>query len=263
MALWYNDRMGLLRIGAPRIGEESRCSVDIILFAVIIFVASILQTSTGFGFSILATPFLLLLFRPAQAIQINLILSLVISAALIAKIRKDIDYGILKRLVIGSAAGLPLGIVIFSLIDIGYLKLGVSLIILALTVMLMLKFRINQSRGRDLAVGGLSGSLTTSIGMPGPPLLLYFSGTDTQKAKLRGTTLAFYLFIYSLSLIIQVIVAGTSKTVWVSSGIALPLVFIGLFIGQRLFNVINQRVFQIFTYIILIFTGVYMLIESL
>lgn len=129
--------------------------------------------------------------------------------------------------------------------------------------MLMLKFRINQSRGRDLAVGGLSGSLTTSIGMPGPPLLLYFSGTDTQKAKLRGTTLAFYLFIYSLSLIIQVIVAGTSKTVWVSSGMALPLVFIGLFIGQRLFNVINQRVFQIFTYIILIFTGVYMLIDSL
>lgn len=113
MALWYNDRMGLLRIEAPRIGEESRCSVDIILFAVIIFVASILQTSTGFGFSILATPFLLLLFRPAEAIQINLILSLVISAALIAKIRKDIDYGILKRLVIGSAAGLTLGIVVF------------------------------------------------------------------------------------------------------------------------------------------------------
>ncbi len=160
--------------------------MDIMLFAVIIFVASILQTSTGFGFSILATPFLLLLFQPNEAIQINLILSLVISAALIARIRKDIDYGILKRLVMGSAVGLPLGIVIFSFIDIRYLKLGVSLIILALTVMLMLKFRIRQSHGRDLAVGGLSGSLTTSIGMPGPPLLLYFSGTDTQKAKLRG-----------------------------------------------------------------------------
>lgn len=237
--------------------------MDIALFVSIIFVASILQTSTGFGFSILATPFLLLLFQPAEAIQINLILSLVISAALIAKIRKDIDYGILKRLVIGSAAGLPTGIIVFSFIDIHALKLGVSLIILALTALLMLKFRISRNRGRDLAVGGLSGSLTTSIGMPGPPLLLYFSGTDTQKAKLRGTTLAFYLFIYSLSLIIQVTVSGTSRTVWISSGAALPLVFAGLFLGQRLFNVINQRVFQIFTYIILIFTGVYMLIESL
>lgn len=244
--------------------EESRCNpVDILLFMVIIFVASILQTSTGFGFSILATPFLLLLFEPAEAIQINLILSLIISAALIFRIRKDIDFGILKRLVIGSVIGLPIGIAVFSWIDIGRLKLGVSLIILLLTVMLMLRFRIRQRPGRDLAVGGLSGALTTSIGMPGPPLLLYFSGTDTQKEQLRATTLAFYLFIYTLSLLIQAIVAGSTKTVWTSSAMALPLVSLGLFLGQRLFRVINQRVFQIFTYVILIFTGVYMLIESL
>ncbi|GAB6927854.1 sulfite exporter TauE/SafE family protein [Paenibacillus sp. JCM 10914] len=237
--------------------------MDFLLFAIIIFVASILQTSTGFGFSILATPFLLLLFQPAEAIQINLILSLVISAALIAKIRKDVDFGMLKRLIIGSVVGLPIGIIIFSVIQIHQLKLGVSLIILALTALLMFQFRIRQTRGRDGIAGAISGSLTTSIGMPGPPLLLYFSGTDTQKEKLRGTTLAFYLFIYTLSLAIQVIVAGTSKTVWFSSSMALPLVFIGLLLGQRLFKVINQRVFQIFTYVILVFTGVYMLMESL
>src|SRR5690625_6271974 len=56
---------------------------EIILFIVIILLASILQTSTGFGFSIMATPFLLLMFEAREAIQINLILSLVISCALI------------------------------------------------------------------------------------------------------------------------------------------------------------------------------------
>ncbi|MFH0070782.1 sulfite exporter TauE/SafE family protein, partial [Peribacillus sp. NPDC056705] len=175
----------------------------------------------------------------------------------------DVDFGMLKRLIIGSVVGLPIGIIIFSVIQIHQLKLGVSLIILVLTALLMLQFRIRQTRGRDGIAGAISGSLTTSIGMPGPPLLLYFSGTDTQKEKLRGTTLAFYLFIYTLSLAIQVIVAGTSKTVWLSSSMALPLVFVGLLLGQRLFKVINQRVFQIFTYVILIFTGVYMLMESL
>ena len=96
-----------------------------------------------------------------------------------------------------------------------------------------------------------------------PPLLLYFSGTDTQKEKLRGTTLAFYLFIYFVSLIIQVIFAGTNKTVWASSLWALPLVFVGLYLGQLLFKWINQNVFRIFTHIILLFTGIYLLIESL
>ena len=99
--------------------------MEIIAFFIIILVASILQTSTGFGFSILATPFLLLIFEPVEAIQINLILSLIISIALIMKIRKDIDFGIVRRFVIGSVAGLPTGIMIFMLIDINRLKLGV------------------------------------------------------------------------------------------------------------------------------------------
>ncbi len=228
----------------------------------IILIASILQTSTGFGFSILATPFLLLLFQPAEAIQINLILSFVISLALIAKIKQDIDFGVLKRFLFGSVAGLPLGMLVFLVLDVTKLKLGISIIILILTVVLIWKFRISQTKPRDYIVGGLSGILTTSIGMPGPPLLLYFAGTATQKAVLRGTTLAFYLVIYLLSIIMQVSFAGATKTMWLASGLALPIVFLGLYVGQLLFTRINERHFQIVLYVILAFTGVYLLFES-
>ncbi|MGG3914166.1 sulfite exporter TauE/SafE family protein [Rossellomorea vietnamensis] len=234
----------------------------LILFIAIILCASILQTSTGFGFSIMATPFLLLLYPPKEAIQINLILSLVISLALIVKIRRDIDISLVKRFVVGSMPGLLLGILIFTLIDMSFLKVVISLVIILLTTLLIMKFRIRQSTPRDFLAGGLSGVLTTSIGMPGPPLLLYFSGTGTKKEKLRGTTLAFYLFIYLVSLGIQVAVAGTTLTVWESSLQALPVVAVGLITGQALFSKINQRLFQIVTYILLLFTGIYLLIES-
>lgn len=229
----------------------------------IILCASILQTSTGFGFSIMATPFLLLLYPPKEAIQINLILSLVISLALIVKIRRDIDFTLVKRFVIGSVPGLFLGIVVFTLIDMSLLKVVISLVIILLTILLIMKFRITQSTPRDFLAGGLSGVLTTSIGMPGPPLLLYFSGTGTKKDKLRGTTLAFYLFIYLISLGIQVNVAGTTLTVWKSSLQALPVVAVGLLSGQALFSKINQKLFQIFTYVLLLFSGIYLLIESI
>lgn len=209
----------------------------------------------------MATPFLLMIFEPREAIQINLILSLVISTALIAKIRKDVNRGILKRLIMGSVPGLPIGIITFLLADIGNLKIGISIVILTLTLMLMMSFRMKMTYHRDYVVGGLSGLLTTGIGMPGPPLLLYFSGTDTPKEQLRATTLAFYLFIYSVSLIIQVLFAGTNKIVWTSSGMALPLVVMGLYFGQLLFHRINQQYFRIFTYAILLFTGVYLLIQ--
>lgn len=237
--------------------------MEFAVFTIVILIASILQTSTGFGFSILATPFLLLIFEPAEAIQINLILSLLISAALIAKVRKDVDIGVLKRFIAGSSLGLPVGIAVFLMIDLNSLKLMVSLLILLLTLMLIFKFRISRNNKRDLLVGGLSGSLTTSIGMPGPPILLYFSGTETKKETLRSTTLAFYLFIYLVSLIMQVSFAGTNKTVWLSSFWAIPLVAAGLYLGQLLFGRINQRIFRMFTYVILLFTGSYLLLESL
>ncbi|SES62831.1 Uncharacterized membrane protein YfcA [Oceanobacillus limi] len=235
----------------------------VFLFLCIIFVASVLQTSTGFGFSIIATPFLLMLFLPQEAIQINIILSLLISISLIWKISIDIDFVILKRFIIGSVLGVPFGIVIFISININAFKIGVSVLLLVLTLLLICNFRVKKTRIRDFIVGGLSGLLTTSIGMPGPPLLLYFTGTDTEKAKLRATTLGFYLFIYFISLITQVIFTGTNKLIWESSLYAIPIVFMGLFIGQIIFKLLNQRIFKIFTYILLGFTGIYLLIGSL
>ncbi len=230
---------------------------------IIILCASILQTSTGFGFSIMATPFLLLIFEPREAIQINLVLSLVISVALIAKIRKDVDTGILKRFIVGSLPGLPIGMTIFLVADAEKLKMGIGIIILILTILLMRHFRLKKSKQRDLLVGSVSGVMTTGIGMPGPPLLLYFSGTDTKKESLRATTLAFYLFIYFVSLVVQVMFAGTSQTAWRSSAMALPVVAVGLYFGQLLFHRINQKIFRLFTYAILLFTGIYLLVQTL
>jgi len=234
----------------------------VLSFLCIILVASVLQTSTGFGFFIMATPFLLMLFLPQEAIQINIILSLLISVSLVWKIRADIDFTTLKRFMMGSIAGVPFGILLFVSININAFKLGVSILLLVLTLLLIFNFRVKSTRMRDFMVGGLSGLLTTSIGMPGPPLLLYFTGTDTEKGKLRATTLAFYLFIYFISLITQILFTGTNPLIWESSLYAIPIVFVGLYAGQIIFKWLNQRVFKIFTYILLSFTGTYLLIES-
>lgn len=236
---------------------------NFIEFICIIFIASILQTSTGFGFSIMATPFLLMIFKPQEAIQINIILSLIISGALIMKIKKDIDKLLLKKLVLGSIIGIPFGGLVYLSIDIVTFKIIISVILLMLTLMLILKIRFKSTTARDYIIGGISGLLTISIGMPGPPLLIYFAGTNTVKEKTRATTLAFYLFIYFVSLITQMFLTGTDMHIWRSSLYAIPSVFIGLVIGQVLFKHLNQKVFGIFTYILLGCTGVFLLVDSI
>ncbi|TKI79269.1 sulfite exporter TauE/SafE family protein, partial [Bacillus wiedmannii] len=75
-------------------------------------------------------------------IQINIILSLIISISLIWKIRMDIDFILLKRLIFGSIAGVPFGILIFTSININTFKLAISILLLLLTLMLICNFKI-------------------------------------------------------------------------------------------------------------------------
>ena len=229
---------------------------------IIVFVASLLQTSTGYGFSIVGTPFLLLIYPAHMAIQINIILSICLSAFMIFKITKEIDKSLLVRLIKGSVMGLIFGIFIYIFLDIQLLKMTVGALILFLTILLILKLTINRTQNKDFITGGISGLLTTSIGVPGSPLLLYFSGAGIDKTTLRSTILAYYLFVYFVSLVMQISFGGTSKETWIFSLLAIPPLFAGIILGQLFFKWISQKVFRINTYIILMFTGVYLLVTS-
>src|SRR5699024_2815559 len=121
---------------------SQRRFMSILLFCLIILVASSLQTSTGFGFSIFATPFLLFLFSSNEAIQINLILSFLISLTLFTKIKQDVDTITVRRFIIGSSMGVFIGIIIFLFLNVIQLKIIIGIIILILTCLLILKFRI-------------------------------------------------------------------------------------------------------------------------
>lgn len=230
---------------------------------IIVLVASILQSGTGFGFAIMATPFLLLLFEFHDAIQLNIILSLLISLLMIYKIRKEINKESLIRLTKGSLVGVLPGILLFSFLDVRPLKIFVSLLILISTGLLVAKVSIKESNSKEFTTGVLSGLLTTSLGMPGPPLLIYFAGTKVDKSTLRGTTLAYFIFVFLLSLLLQFSTYNISDDVWTATLWSLPFTLLGIYLGQWLFARLNQQLFQKLIYILLFFTGIYLLIESI
>lgn len=237
--------------------------LELTFYFFIILTAAILQTSTGFGFSIMATPFLLLLFSPQQAMQLNIILSLVISFSLLWKVKKDIEFALLKKIMIGSIVGAPVGSLLFAIVDVTTFKLLIAVLLIGLTIMLIKNLSIQQTNGRDYGVGFISGMFTTSIGMAGPPLLLYFASTHKKKDTIRATSLAYYIFIYLINLLSQLTIEGTSKTVWLNSLYALPIVLIGLIVGQLLFRKLNQKLFLVFIYVLLVASGIMLFIQSI
>lgn len=230
--------------------------------AAIVIVASTLQAATGFGFSIIGTPILLLLYPAHTAIQINMILSLVLSVFMLKKTGRAMDKGLLIRLIQGSGVGILLGLLLFLNMSMRTLTIFIGVLILLLTVLLMLRLKIRPTPTGDRLTGGMSGILTSSIGVPGPPLLLYFVGSDLEKNVLRSTTLIYNLFVYSISLLLQISFAGTSREAWTGSAISLLPLILGIFLGQWLFTKISQKVFRVLTYLLLLAIGGYLLLSS-
>lgn len=229
----------------------------------IVLVASTLQVATGFGFAIMATPFLLLLFEAHDAIQLNIILCLLTSLLMIYKIRHEINMKILGRLIRGSLIGIIPGLLLFIFLDVRPLKILVSILILASTGLLVAKINFKPSKVKELIVGTFSGLLTTSIGMPGPPLMIYFTGAEVDKATIRSTTLAYVVFVNLIGFSLQFTMHHSSSVIWISTLWSIPFLLLGIFLGQWIFARLNQRLLQRIIYLLLLTTGLYLLITTI
>ncbi|NLB89125.1 MAG: sulfite exporter TauE/SafE family protein [Syntrophomonadaceae bacterium] len=236
--------------------------MDLLAFIVIVLVASTLQAATGFGFAIMAIPFFLLLFEPYDAIQLNIILSLIICITMVYKIRHDIDKGMLFRLTLGSLIGVFPGLMMLTFFNEQTLKIFVSIILLISVGLLISQVKLKQSIFKEIIVGAVSGLLTSSIGMGGPPLMIYFLGAKTDKATLHATTIAYFIFVSAVSFLLQFWKYSISSNVWVLTLWAIPVLLIGMLIGQWIFARLDQQLFRKIIYILLIASSLYMLFTS-
>ncbi len=234
--------------------------MNTLAFILVVLVASTLQSATGFGFAIMATPFFLLLFEMHDAIQLNIILSLLLCLTMIYKVRHEIDKGILWRLIKGSLIGVLPGLMLLNFFNEQALKIFVSIIILTSVGLLISQVKIRQSTTKEFIVGVFSGLLTSSIGMGGPPLMIYFLGAKTDKATLHATTIAYFIFVSSVSFMLQFWKYNITPMVWTATLWAIPVLLIGVLLGLLVFARLNQQLFRQAIYMLLIFSGLYMLI---
>ena len=84
-----------------------------------------------------------------------------------------------------------------------------------------------------------------------------------EKAALRSTTLAFVLFVYAASLLLQMTTGTSNLAIWKIALSLAPVAVIGIMAGQYMFRHINQKIFTLITYLILGITGSHLLITTL
>jgi uncharacterized membrane protein YfcA len=234
-----------------------------LFLAIAIFFSALLQAGTGFGFSILATPLLLIVFPNPAAIQINIILSIVLSAMLFPREKKHMDLTLLRRLSLSSIVALPFGVLLAVRWEAKMLSLVLGIILLMVTALLCLRLRFTRSATRDRLTGALSGLMTASAAMPGPVILVYFLGLSLDKAVLRSTALCYFGLIYAVGLLFHVSFINVARETWLAALTLVPALLIGLLCGWRLFNRASESSFRKILISILLLTGLVAVLSGL
>jgi uncharacterized membrane protein YfcA len=174
--------------------------VTVVLSVGVVIVAGILTGVTGFGFSVLSVPLLLLFFRPHEVVVIALCLVPLTSGVLLATrgLRGQVDTRQLVALTGFSVVGLPVGLVLFEHVDPMWVTGLMGVVLIGYAVYGLVGAGHLRLGRRWIAPSGfLGGVLATSTGLSGPAVAMYVQGRRASAVQ-RTATMAAYVGAISL-----------------------------------------------------------------
>lgn len=239
-----------------------------ILFGVVVFLTNVIQCVTGFAGTVLAMPFSVLLVGFDVAKPILNLLGLLASVYVVAVCFRHIRRKELAVIVGVMAAGMAAGMYLkrFFTGDPTLLYRTLGLIVIAFAVMNAALFFTKRENVRLPAP--LSVLLLVAAGVVhgmfvcgGPLLVTYASGRIRQRDAFRGTISAAWILLNGI-LFVSDMVGGafTPHTVKLSL-VAVPILALAVFIGDRIAKKLDRRVFLILTYILMLVSGISLLIK--
>lgn len=229
----------------------------------IVLLASVAQTLTGFGFALVAVPFLLLVVDVRDTVVITTLLSLTVNVMVARGVWRDIPWRTVSWLALGSFAGMPAGLAVLLLAPEDALKLGVGLATVAMAAALGRGLRFgSESAASGLGVGVISGVLKTSTSINGPPVVLYLQGLRHPPSGFRGALAVFFFVTGTVTLAVFAATGVLSLRALTFSAASLPVVFAGAWAGHALVRRVDAVRFRSIVFALLLVAALSAVVTS-
>lgn len=226
--------------------------------------SGILQGYAGFGGALFAAPFFALLFGPAAGFSMLVILMLVSQAPLFPEALRKADWKEFAPPSLAAAITMPLGVSFLVGADPTFIRRGMGVFILLITVVMMLGYRYTGKRRIwvGIGTGGAAGAISGFFGVPAFPLAaIYLHHADRSPGEIRANVLAAICCTLTVYLIVLILNGAYDLTVLIRAAILTPIFMGGVYLGQYLFRIAPADWFKKVTYVVLICTALIMLIS--
>ena len=111
--------------------------IEIVVSALVLAVAGFTVGAIGFGFGLTTTPVLLLYLDPQTVVIVVNTVAVLAFGLMLIETREHVRYRELTPMVVAGALGAPIGVYALSTLDPSALRIGISVLVLALTALVI------------------------------------------------------------------------------------------------------------------------------
>jgi uncharacterized protein len=233
----------------------------------VIFVATLIRSSLGFGEALVAMPLLALRLPVRIAAPLVVLVSITVAGVIVAQDWRDIHMRSAGWLVASSLVGIPVGVLLL----VGGHERGIKGV-LAVVIIAFSAYSLigrmppeikSDARAWLLGCGFCSGVLGGAYGMNGPPLVIYGAMRRWSARHFRATLQAYFLPASIIGLgsywLAGLLVATVTRYYLLSLPVALPAIWLGGAVNRRL----HGQFFFKLVYVGLTGVGTILLVQAL
>jgi uncharacterized membrane protein YfcA len=217
--------------------------------AVCIGVAAVVGGATGFGAALIATPFMLLAgYSVPEVVVINLVAGVVTRLGVALRLWDRIHWRRVALLVLGSVPGAWIGTLTLPWLPEHQLKQTVGVVVvLCGTGMALARFSRAYTPSADvqLLAGALSGYLSTTTSLNGPPVALLLTRANLPPLSFIADLAAYFTVTNVLSLLILLGGnAAPTDILWPALPLLVATAVLGNALGLRIARRLPVRGFR-------------------
>lgn len=211
-----------------------------------VLLGGLVRGFAGFGSAMVVVTLVSVIDGPVQGVLTLTVVEIPAMLVLFPIARRGADRGALLPICLAALPAIPLGVSLLIVIDGELMSRVIGAVVLASVVVLASGVRLSRRPGRAAAAatGALSGMLTGSTGVGGPPVVLYFLAGDGPAAGARASLIAYFMFTDLVALTSLLLSGEVAATGLVKAVSAAPVYVLGVVAGSRLFGVASERAFR-------------------
>jgi uncharacterized protein len=225
-----------------------------LLAALAALAGAAVQSATGFGFALVLSPALFAVMEPAEAVTALLVLGAALNL-LVLREAHGARWRLLPPVLAAALPGLAGGAALLSVLSKEILQVGVGLAVMAAAVW-QLRHHAAAHRVPASVAGFVSGALTTSISISGPPIVLWLEAQRLSPAEFRATLAAAFLALNVTGAAVLLATNSVAALDPAPLGGLLALVVAGYGLGAVAFRRLDARYFSTIVLGLVICTGI-------